>query len=185
MCFDSVSHVWFVLGLPRSLLAQSWESRWTRRFQLLRDFAFPSPGLRPLCPCLALRDCICRPNKHNPPSSVAADPLVLLLPAPPTDFEYCTQSRRAEVEPCSSHRSSAPSYLHPTEQPFLCMACQPPRGWRPSNMRPSGEAFHRCGSVLARPASLTTMAITSTDATLKPLGQACWWTAPLARCNWW
>ena len=44
-------------------------------------------------------------------------------------------------------------------------------------MQPSGEAFHHCGSVLARPASLTTMAIRSTDATLKPPDQACWWYA--------
>jgi hypothetical protein len=44
-------------------------------------------------------------------------------------------------------------------------------------MQPSVEALHHCGSVLARPASLTTMAIRWTDTTLKPPDQACWWNA--------
>jgi len=37
--------------------------------------------------------------------------------------------------------------------------------------QPKGAEFHHSGSVLARPVSLTTMAIRSTDATLSAPGQ--------------
>src|SRR2546423_3547244 len=55
------------------------------------------------------------------------------------------------------------------------MTCHPPGGWTPMRRQPNGDAFHHSGLALAKPESLTTIAIRPIPTLLF---HACWgfWT---------